>query len=49
MRCKNCRKKISNYDTVCYSKIVCEYFCSLDCFADFAHEYLHCVPIGDDD
>lgn len=46
MKCVNCKKDIKNENTACYSKEVNEYFCSLDCLTNYAHEYLGCIPIN---
>lgn len=45
MKCGNCKKEIMKEENGCYSKEACKWFCSLDCFTDFAHEYLRCVTI----
>ena len=43
--CDNCKKKIKNLDTACYSKQENVFFCSLDCLTNWSHEYLGCIPI----
>lgn len=45
MNCKNCKKKIKDLNTACYSREVNEPFCSLECLTNFAYEYLSCIPI----
>ena len=45
-KCENCNKKITNFDTACYSRETSVYLCSLDCLNNYAHEYLCCVQIN---
>lgn len=42
--CINCRGKVKNEDTACYSREANGFLCSLNCLTDYGHEYLSCVP-----
>ena len=47
MKCDNCKKEIKDFDTACKAKENDTCFCSLDCFTDYAHEYMGCEPLNE--